>query len=240
MKDYSAYRKICEGESDLRYPYYYDEPCAVTFDKFEELTKLQHLLYKSFKFFLPRFDQYEHIITYSDIAKKVVSYYDLNEVNIGFYRPDFLMEDNGGIKLCELGCRYYEAYWNHGISEYIMEKRNRCKNNVNGKRIIENVMDGAYKWLEGLDKELVILKGKDREGDIRFYRPYFEKMGTKIHYIYPDNLDENLELLKNSFSTICNLTDLLSMLAILVLYLPPLPSKASTSSPSVKRRTLVR
>ena len=197
MKDYSVYWEISKKESGLRYPYYYDEPCAVTFDKFEELTKLQHLLYKSFKFFLPRFDQYEHIITYSDVAKKVVSHYDLKDVKIGFYRPDFLMDDAGGIKLCELGCRYYEVYWGHGISEYIMEKRNTCKNNVNGKRIIENVMDGAYKWLEGLDKELVILKGRDREGDIRFYRPYFEKMGTKIHYIYPDNLDENLELLKN-------------------------------------------
>lgn len=34
-------------------------------------------------------------------------------------------------------------------------------------------MIGAYKWLKGIDKELVILQGRDREGDIRLYRPYF-------------------------------------------------------------------
>ena len=197
MKDYSVYWEISKKESGLRYPYYYDEPCAVTYDRFEELTKLQHLLYKSFKFFLPRFDQYEHIITYSDKAKEVVNHYNLNDVKIGFYRPDFLMDHSGAIKLCELGCRYYEAYWGHGISEFIMEKRNRCKNSYKNKRITEHVMDGMYNWLGGLEKNLVVLQGRDRELDIRFYRPYFEQTGTKIHYVYPDTLDQNLTLLEH-------------------------------------------
>lgn len=196
MKNHAIYRKIAEKESSLRYPYYYDEPCAVTYKRFEELTKFQHLLYKCLKFFLPRFDQYEHIITYSEVAKKIVRYYDLDNVNIGFYRPDFLMDKHGGIKICELNCRYYETYWGHGISEYIMEQRNRCKNNYNNKRIIEHVMDATYNWLDGIEKDLVVLKGKDREGDIRFFRPYFQKVGTRLHYVYPDTLEENLALLE--------------------------------------------
>jgi len=44
MKDYSVYWEISKKESGLRYPYYHDEPCAVTLKKFDELRHIQHLL----------------------------------------------------------------------------------------------------------------------------------------------------------------------------------------------------
>lgn len=195
---YRTYWDICEKESHTRYPYYYDEPCVITRERFGEFTRLQKALYKSFRYFLPRYEKYEHIIEYSAKSKEIVSHYDLETVRIGFYRPDFLIPESGEIKICELGCRYYEAYWGHGYPEYIMEKRNRCTNaNGGDKRIIERVMDGAYRWWDGLDRSLTVLQGRDREGDIRFYRPYFQKMGTKLHTIYPDTLDEQLHVLQD-------------------------------------------
>lgn len=205
-KRYEEYWKICEKESHVRYPYYYDQPCVITKERFLKFTRLQKGLYKAFRYFLPRFEEYEHIVEYDKKSKEIVSYYDLDSVRIGFYRPDFLIPEVGEIKICELGCRYYEAYWGHGYPEYIMEKRNRCSNaNGGDKRIIQRVMDGAYNWWTGLDKSLAVLQGSDREGDIRFYRPYFQKMGVNIHSIYLDTLDEHLHLLRegpilNAFS----------------------------------------
>lgn len=203
-RDFSIYWDICEQESHLRYPYYYDEPCAIGPESQAKFKRIQSLLYKSFRYFLPRYRQFEHIISYSDKSKFIVDHYDLEAVRIGFYRPDFVVNTSGGVQICELGARYYEAYWGHGIPEYIMEKRCRCKNDVGGKRVTEEVMAKAQAWWGSLDR-LTILKGRDREGDIRFYRPFFEKIGVELVYIYPDSLAENLHRLQegpvlNSFS----------------------------------------
>ena len=87
-----------------------------------------------------------------------------------------------------------------------MEKRNKCSNQgPQSSRIIDKVIDHAFEWWSGLENSLVILKGRDREGDIRFYRPFFEKIGVTLHYVYPDTLADNLDLLKgrpvlNAFS----------------------------------------
>lgn len=202
----SIYWDVCDEESDLRYPYYYDQPCAFDAAQHKNLKKVQHLLYKSFKYFLPRYDQYPSIIEYSEKFKEIVALYNLEETRVGFYRPDFLIPKEGKIKICELGCRYYEAYWGHGIAEFIMEKRNKVTNqNADRSRIIDQVIDHAFQWWSGLENSLVVLKGRDREGDIRFYRPFFEKIGVTLHYIYPDTLKDQLDLLKgrpvlNAFS----------------------------------------
>lgn len=204
---YRLYWEICEKESHSRYPYCYDEPCVITDERYATLVRMQKALYKAFRYFLPRYEQYEHIIEYSQKGKEIVSHYDLESVQIGFYRPDFLIPEKGEIKLCELGCRYYEAYWGHGIFEYIMEKRNRCRNELGQKkqRITERVMDGVNEWWKELDKMLTVMQGRDREGDIRFYRPYFEAIGTDIRYVFPDTIEESIHLLKegpvlNAFS----------------------------------------
>ncbi len=202
----SLYWDICDKESDLRYPYYYDEPCVIDVVQFENLKRVQNLLFKSFKYFLPRYEQYDSIIEYHQKFKEIVANFNLEETRIGFYRPDFVIPEKGKIKICELGCRYYEAYWGHGISEFIMEKRNKCSNQgPQSSRIIDKVIDHAFEWWSGLEDSLVVLKGRDREGDIRFYRPFFEEIGVTLHYVYPDTLMENLDLLKgrpvlNAFS----------------------------------------
>ena len=88
-----------------------------------------------------------------------------------------------------------------------MEKRNRCRNELGQKkqRITERVMDGVNEWWKELDKMLTVMQGRDREGDIRFYRPYFEAIGTDIRYVFPDTIEESIHLLKegpvlNAFS----------------------------------------
>ena len=195
-EQFDTYWAICEKESHLRYPYYYDEPCAIGPESQSRFKRIQHLLYKSFKYFLPRYRNYEHIITYSEKTRQIADHFDLANVRIGFYRPDFVVNQQGGIQICELGARYYEAYWGHGIPEYIMEKRSQCRNDLNGKRITRVVIEEAERWWGGLE-QLAILKGRDREGDIRFYRPYFEQIGVPIQYIYPDTIADNLHLLKD-------------------------------------------
>lgn len=193
---YEVYWDICERESHSRYPYVYDEPCVITQSRLADFERLQKGLYKAFRYFMPRYALYEDIIEYSPKSKEIVSHFDLESVRIGFYRPDFVIPEQGEIKICELGCRYYEAYWGHGHFEYIMEKRCGCSNVSGlGRRIIDRVIDGAYDWWNGLDRSLTILKGRDREGDIRFYRPFFEQMGTQMRYIYPDTLADQLDLL---------------------------------------------
>jgi len=195
---YDAYWDICEKESHTRYPYVYDEPCVITRKRFADFERLQKGLYKAFRYFMPRYQEYEDIIEYSPKSKAILSHFDLETIRIGFYRPDFVIPEKGEIKICELGCRYYEAYWGHGHFEYIMEKRCRCSNaNGGDRRIIDKVIDGAYRWWTGLDQSLTVLQGRDREGDIRFYRPYFQEMGTRMRYIYPDTLADQLDLLQD-------------------------------------------
>ena len=195
-EQFNTYWAICENESHLRYPYYYDEPCAVSKESQANFKRIQQLLYKSFKYFLPRYQNFEHIIAYSEKTKHIVDHYDLSDARIGFYRPDFVINQQGGVQICELGARYYECYWGHGIPEFIMEKRSKCRNNLEGKRITRIVMEEAERWWGGLE-QLTILKGQDREGDIRFYRPYFEEIGVSVRYIEPNNLESNLHLLQN-------------------------------------------
>ena len=94
----SLYWDICDKESGLRYPYYYDEPCVIDVVQFENLKRVQNLLFKSFKYFLPRYEQYDSIIEYHQKFKEIVANFNLEETRIGFYRPDFVIPEKAKSK----------------------------------------------------------------------------------------------------------------------------------------------
>ena len=192
---YDIYWEICGKESYYRDASYYDQPCLITPARFAEFERLQQLLYKAFRFFLPRFHQYTHILEYSEKATEILGYYNLREVPVGHYRPDFLVQADGQIKLYGIDAYSYESYWRHGVTEYVMEKRCGCRSSLNGKRVIERIIDGVYIWWGGLEKSLSIMQGKSPEGDISLYRSYLLETGTELHYLYPDTISNQLRML---------------------------------------------
>lgn len=192
-KGFEHYWKICESESHLRYPYYYDEPCVIDEKRTAELEHLQKLLYKCFNYFITHFEEYKHIVEYDSRAIEILNLCDLDSTRIGFYRPDLVFHENGDIKLCEIGARYYECYLGHGIPEFIMEKRSGCRNDINGQRITEIAFEKLNEWWDGVSS-LTILRGRDREGDIRFYERYFERIGLEVHSFHPDAFNDSSDV----------------------------------------------
>lgn len=194
---FALYQKISAEKAEVRYPYYHLNPVVITSERMEKFRKLQKLLLKAFHYYVRNYQKYEHVVTHADHVHKIVEICQKYEYKVGSFRPDYLVDTHGGIKICEINARYFEAFFLQGLTEYIMEKKTGCVSYIDGKKPIEAFLETLFEYWGNFER-VVVLKGMDREGDIRYYRPFFEELGIEFVQVKPADICKNLNLLEGS------------------------------------------
>ncbi len=191
MNKYNIFREIAEKETPHLFKWYLETPVVINSEKYTELHTVQQLLHKAICYFVKHYEEYSHIFTLSDSTKRIVDICKPYPYKTGTYRPDFLIDTDGRLKICEIGSRFpLNGYFLSGIAEYIGETRLSCTPELNRKRESEKFLDYLMKYWGSFSK-LCVLKGNDRPCDIKYYIPYFEKLGIETIVISPNEIEKN-------------------------------------------------
>jgi len=126
-----VFDEIADGNIPYLSQWYMDRPAIVTDERYNELKKLQGLLYRAICHFVKHFIEFEPIFCLNEKARRVVeickaadSSVDKYAYRPGTYRPDILFDIEGGMRICEIGGRFpLNGYLASGFSELIGIRR---------------------------------------------------------------------------------------------------------------------
>ena len=147
-----------------------DIPVAVTQRLFDEGSALTTLLNKALCQIVNNFDndpRIQRIYNLDDHLKSLVKICNATPYHIGLYRPDFLIDQDGQLKLCEIGCRYPLNGWM--LSGYLHKAMREISNEggENANSIIEAITDALASRLP--DNAHIFLVHDNEPGSEIFY-----------------------------------------------------------------------
>jgi len=198
----SSFDKIFAAVAEPNIPYlsqwYLDTSVVVTPEKYAKFRQIQHIIYLAILYYVEHCYCYRKVIPLTGFVEELLDLCSPYPYRPGTYRPDFLLEDNGEIKICEIGARFpLNGYCLSGIAELIgIDKFPQLphKKDREYTRFFNYLFE--Y-WGEGFDT-VCVLKGDDRPGDMKYYTPLFEELGLTVIHLSPEKLLQNMSLLHKS------------------------------------------
>lgn len=182
------FNDIAESKCNYLSQWYLDTQMIITSERYEELHKVQQLLYKAIHYFVSHYAGYEHIFPVSDQLKRIVDICDPYPYRIGTYRPDFLIAEDRTLKICEVGARFpLNGYFMSGIAEYIGLHQYTYSSYLKSS-VYESFLNYLLKYWGDIDK-LYVLKGSDRPCDINLYVPFFKRLGIEVKILSPSQIN---------------------------------------------------
>jgi hypothetical protein len=198
MSKYDSFLNIAEKETPYLEQWYLDTPVVITTKRYTELKKVQQLLHKTIHHFAIHYDEYSHIFPLSGTLARIVDVCKPCPYSIGTYRPDFLIAADNGLKICEIGTRFpLNGFFMSGFAEYIGEKKFSHVFSSEIKKEFERFLNYLFEYW-GTFSRLCVLKGRDKPCDIKYYIPYFEKLGIEVTLISPAEIENNLDKLTDA------------------------------------------
>lgn len=173
----------------------FDKPIIVTAKTQDDMKRLQIILRKSIRFFVDRYESYDHLMPLGDKARFIIESFANREYKIGSYRTDFVFDSNNQIQIIEITCRFalngmflphvMNKYANHYRSEQLPQL-NVCDRYV---QFYEHLFD-----LIGCDtSQIVVLKGADTRNDSKIYVNRFREVGIQVIEVSYMELDRKIE-----------------------------------------------
>ena len=193
-----AFGLVAESNIPRLSCWYLDTPAVIPPKRYAEFHQIQRIIYMAIHYYIEHYHLYRDIVPQTDFVENLLKVCAPYTYRPGTYRPDFLLDGSGAIKICEIGARFpLNGYFLSGIAEMIGRRRfGYLPHNKESQyaRFLSYLF--AY-WGEEFDT-ICVLKGADRPGDIKFYVPMFENMGIKVVVLSPSALLQNKNLLHKS------------------------------------------
>lgn len=128
------------------------------------------------------------MIPLSHDALELIEALDRTPYLIGSYRPDFLHDHNGGIKVCEINARFpCNGYF---ITHYLYRAFGRRKSIPPDLHQIDGLQDVPSKFMQRFqrDDRIAIVKGREKGWDVRFFLHELCEAGFACDLISPADL----------------------------------------------------
>lgn len=183
----NEFLRLAEQHIPYLSKWYLDTPALVTPERFDALKKLQETLYTALCYFVAHADEYDAIFPLTFKVRRILEVCRPYPYRPGTYRPDFLIDENGQLRLCEIGARFpLNGYFLSGIAECIGARKFGYLPPPEEWQYAHFLNHLFAYW--GAFDELYVLKGADHPCDIKYYIPYFEALGICIHQLSPEEL----------------------------------------------------
>jgi hypothetical protein len=174
--------------------WYHEKPIFVTTKRRDEIRKLHEVLYKAIEYMGIHYKEY--VDTYMPLDSKIMEILDYQSqfpYRAGTYRPDYIVTEDGELKLCEITSRFFA----HGIfSSYFAEcdaNRFMAKYPGHTREVrFEEMISYMRKLVDGYD-EIYVLKSSDRTNEIPLYEAYYAYIGKKVHILEAEEVESNIE-----------------------------------------------
>lgn len=197
------------------FPYYrswcHDLPIVISDERDKELKKLQQILYRACEFYALHYRDYLDIINYPDKVLEILDYSEQYPFRAGTFRPDFVIDIYGSIKLCEITSRFFG---NGYFMSYFMEKAGEDLAKECGITDYRSYFSEFFDHMAAMKngyKRLLVLKSSDKSDSIKLYVPFYEALGMETHIVEAEDVEKNINLFPDSMIvSALNQTDLLS------------------------------
>lgn len=177
--------------------WYMDIPVVVSSMRYKELQRIQQLLYRAICHFANHYSEYEDTFPVEGKMKQIITLCNHYPYRPGTYRPDFLIDKQGNLKICEIGARFpLNGYFLSGMAEYIGIHKFPYPP-FNPQKEYEHFLSYLFEYW-GSFTSLCVLKGSDRPCDIKYYIPFFEKAGINVTVLTPEEISSHTEALKDA------------------------------------------
>jgi len=197
------------------FPYYsswcHDYPIVISKSRDKELERLQQILYRVCEFYVFHYKDYLDIISYPDSVLEILDYSSHFPFKAGTFRPDFIIDTNGNIRICEITSRFFG---NGYFMSYFMEKAGAVfaqKHDISDyKSHFEDFFDYVV-GMKGNNNRLLVLKSNDKSDSIKLYVPFYQSLGMEVQVIEAADVESNIPLFSESMIvSALNQNDLLS------------------------------
>ncbi|MBQ6254870.1 MAG: hypothetical protein IJK05_09535 [Bacteroidales bacterium] len=170
--------------TDYYLRWYHDRPVVITGGRREELAELHRVLYRCAEHLALNWRDY--VPGWMPLGEKdlgILEYQDLFPFKAGTWRPDYLIDTEGNLRICEITSRFF----GHGIfmSRFAEEAADRFMARFPG-RSRESEYSSLMDYMAGLPggrKRIFVLKSADRTNEIRLYKEFYERLGHEVNVI---------------------------------------------------------
>ena len=213
--DDESYTHLFERLHSPLIPYYgswtYNEPMVVTKSRDEELREMNRVLSKACDYYVKHYKDYLDIIPFEDKVMDILSYVEDRPFEAGTARPDYIIDANGKLLICEITARffangYFLSFFNEMVGKHKAEKAGVTDRISYFEQMLTRFADK----LSGR-KKLYVLTSSDKSDSIGLYVPFYHALGAETEIIQAEDVENRLpELQGNMVVSALNQFDLLS------------------------------
>ena len=196
-------------------PYYrswcHDTPMLVSPARDDELRGLGRVLWKCCVYYVRSYREYLDRVPFSDRVLGILGELDGREFHAGTFRPDYLLCDDGSLRLCEITSRFFgNGYFLSFFTEIAGRVFALERGIAPSRTYFESLLAYFAGMAEGYDR-LSVLKSADRSDSIRLYVPFYRSLGLKPTILEAGEVEARLPSLGGSMIvSALNQADLLS------------------------------
>ena len=200
-------------------PYYrswaHDMPMIVSPKRDRELHEIQRVLYKACEYYTHHYRDYLEIIPYEDKILRILDYVEYEKkvpFRAGTFRPDYLICEDGSLRVCEITSRFFG---NGYFLSYFMERAGEVFAEEAGVTDRISYFEEFLQYMAGMmpkdTKRLLVVKSADKSDSIRLYVPFYEALGMKAEILEAEDVEDSIGKFKDSMMvSALNQKDLLS------------------------------
>lgn len=164
-------------------PYYrswcHDSPMLVSPERDDELRELQRVLYKCCEYYVRHYREYLDRVPYSERVLRILDELKGREFRAGTFRPDYLICEDGSLRLCEITSRFFgNGYFLSFFTEHAGRVFAREAGVAPARSYFESLLAYFAGMARGFDR-LVVLKSADKSDSIRLYVPFYRALGLE-------------------------------------------------------------
>ena len=190
------YEKIFAGLHETLIPYYrswaHDCPMVLSRKRDRELERIGQILFKACAYYAAHWREYLDFIDYEPKIRDILDYVADRPFHAGTYRPDYLILEDGSLKLCEITSRFFG---NGYFLSFFMEHAARVFAEEAGITDQVTYFEGFLAYMAAMSAgkdRLVVLKSADKSDSIRLYAPFYETLGLKTTIVEAESVESVL------------------------------------------------
>lgn len=173
-------------------PYYrswtHERPLLLSHDRDEELRRLSDILYRSCCMYVRNYTQYLNRIPLEDKVLRLLEYVHERPFAAGTWRPDYLILDDGSLKLCEITSRFFgNGYFLSYFTEHAARVFAQSSGVTDRVSRFEEMLEYFADMMRG-KKKLLVLTSSDRSDSIRLYVPFYRDLGMETEVMHVSHL----------------------------------------------------